>query len=242
MPDVGRFFNIDPLAEKFTYNSPYAFAENRVIDGRELEGLEWVSSRNLENKTVNWHLTYRPVNNSAGALSKEQMSALTRDREAQIISSYSGKSSDGNQVNISFNQSEKATILWEYNMAYDFSKAEGSDTTPKNEKDRLAATLDGFTDKLGDTQNNRSQINVAITEGIVWTSDGNIDWDKSNRANVARTGAHETGHELGLDHYDTETLKNPQNLLQKFPKGTQISPAQRTQITNLMEQQQKQNK
>lgn len=40
MPDVGRFFNIDPLAEKYTHNSTYAFSENRVIDARELEGLE----------------------------------------------------------------------------------------------------------------------------------------------------------------------------------------------------------
>ena len=41
---IGRFMSIDPLAEKYTYNSPYAFAENRVIDGRELEGLEWVDA------------------------------------------------------------------------------------------------------------------------------------------------------------------------------------------------------
>ncbi|AQY21157.1 DUF6443 domain-containing protein [Riemerella anatipestifer] len=40
LPDVGRFFNIDPLAEKFTYWTPYAFSGNRVIDARELEGLE----------------------------------------------------------------------------------------------------------------------------------------------------------------------------------------------------------
>ncbi|PWW14273.1 M57 family metalloprotease [Chryseobacterium sp. AG844] len=40
MPDIGRFFNIDPLAEKYTHNSTYAFSENRVIDARELEGLE----------------------------------------------------------------------------------------------------------------------------------------------------------------------------------------------------------
>ena len=40
MADVGRFFNIDPLAEKYTHNSTYAFSENRVIDARELEGLE----------------------------------------------------------------------------------------------------------------------------------------------------------------------------------------------------------
>lgn len=40
MPDIGRFFNVDPLADKYVYNSPYAFAENKVINGNELEGLE----------------------------------------------------------------------------------------------------------------------------------------------------------------------------------------------------------
>lgn len=39
-PRVGRFLSIDPLAAKYAYNSPYAFSENRVIDGIELEGLE----------------------------------------------------------------------------------------------------------------------------------------------------------------------------------------------------------
>jgi len=40
MPDVGRFFNIDPLATKYPYNSPYAFQENKLGMGVELEGLE----------------------------------------------------------------------------------------------------------------------------------------------------------------------------------------------------------
>lgn len=40
MPDVGRFFNIDPLAEKYNTWTPYAFSGNRIIDARELEGLE----------------------------------------------------------------------------------------------------------------------------------------------------------------------------------------------------------
>lgn len=69
MPDVGRFFNVDPLSEKYAYQSHYNFSENRVVDGRELEGLEWMASRNLENKTVNLHLTYKPVNNTGGVLS-----------------------------------------------------------------------------------------------------------------------------------------------------------------------------
>jgi RHS repeat-associated protein len=37
---IGRFMNVDPLAEKYSYQSPYNFSENRVIDARELEGLE----------------------------------------------------------------------------------------------------------------------------------------------------------------------------------------------------------
>ena len=41
-PRVGRFFAVDPLTAKYPHNSPYAFSENRVIDGVELEGLEVV--------------------------------------------------------------------------------------------------------------------------------------------------------------------------------------------------------
>src|SRR6188474_1281429 len=48
-PDIGRFFNVDPLAEKFYSNSVYAFSENKVTSHVELEGLEAI------------HITIRPV-------------------------------------------------------------------------------------------------------------------------------------------------------------------------------------
>lgn len=41
-PALARFFNIDPLSEKYNYQSHYNFSENRVVDGIELEGLEFV--------------------------------------------------------------------------------------------------------------------------------------------------------------------------------------------------------
>ncbi|OEK02289.1 hypothetical protein BFP97_12505 [Roseivirga sp. 4D4] len=44
-PSLGRFISVDPLAESYVYNSPYAFAENRVVDGLDLEGLEYLSSK-----------------------------------------------------------------------------------------------------------------------------------------------------------------------------------------------------
>jgi len=37
------FLSVDPLAPDYPHNSPYAFSENRVIDGVELEGLERIS-------------------------------------------------------------------------------------------------------------------------------------------------------------------------------------------------------
>lgn len=45
-PRLGRFFKLAPLAPKYAHNSPYAFSENRVVDGVELEGLEYYYSPN----------------------------------------------------------------------------------------------------------------------------------------------------------------------------------------------------
>ena len=40
-PRVGRFLSLDPIEADYPWNSPYAFSENRVIDGIDLEGKEW---------------------------------------------------------------------------------------------------------------------------------------------------------------------------------------------------------
>ena len=42
-PRTGRFFSVDPLYKNYPHNSSYAFSENRVIDGIELEGLEYIT-------------------------------------------------------------------------------------------------------------------------------------------------------------------------------------------------------
>lgn len=42
-PALGRFSALDPLAEEYRHNSVYAFSENRLIDGIELEGAEFLN-------------------------------------------------------------------------------------------------------------------------------------------------------------------------------------------------------
>lgn len=46
-PAIGRFWQIDPLAEDYTYNSTYAFQENKLGMGVELEGLEKVDFKKM---------------------------------------------------------------------------------------------------------------------------------------------------------------------------------------------------
>ncbi len=41
---LGRFLSVDPLLDKYPWNSTYAFSENRVIDGVDLEKLEYANA------------------------------------------------------------------------------------------------------------------------------------------------------------------------------------------------------
>jgi RHS repeat-associated protein len=67
-PRLGRFLSVDPLAPDYPWNSTYAFSENRVIDGVELEGLEFKNANgNIANTnptigTPNMGLTNVEIN------------------------------------------------------------------------------------------------------------------------------------------------------------------------------------
>lgn len=49
-PALGRFASLDPLSQKYPYNTPYAFSENKLINGKELEGLEFVNTNVYTNQ------------------------------------------------------------------------------------------------------------------------------------------------------------------------------------------------
>jgi hypothetical protein len=45
---LGRFFSVDPLSYSYPWNSANCFSENRLLDGVELEGLEYKPTKDKE--------------------------------------------------------------------------------------------------------------------------------------------------------------------------------------------------
>jgi RHS repeat-associated protein len=83
-PRVGRFFAVDPLNAKYPHNSPYAFSENRVIDGLELEGLEVVITHEYNKETNTFVKTSREIDygfqqNVNRYIYKDENGNITRD-------------------------------------------------------------------------------------------------------------------------------------------------------------------
>ena len=40
-PRLGKFLSIDPLTARYPWNTPYSYAENKVINGIDIEGKKW---------------------------------------------------------------------------------------------------------------------------------------------------------------------------------------------------------
>lgn len=174
-PDIGRFFNIDPLANKYVYNSPYAFAENRVIDGRELEGLEWVKSTDAKTNTTTFTVTMK-VKNTAN-LPEGSMYSAAFGVAKQVEQSFKGTSADGKTK-------YDTKVSLDFDSKIDSKKDFYLDLVPKVEGDHPAGTV-GAVDKIGDTEKNRIQVEAS---------------PERSEAEIVRTGAHEVGHTGDLTH------------------------------------------
>ncbi|WP_260393811.1 RHS repeat-associated core domain-containing protein [Empedobacter stercoris] len=184
---IGRFMSIDPLSEQYVYNSTYAFSENRVIDGRELEGLEWKSIKNEETGNTNLQLTVQLYN--ASSLNEKQLSERIETMKTQFSESFSGDGYTGELI---------------------------VNTVTKAEGDFLVKVVDGNsrsrTDDNGNTitkivngvaPNSLENVNTQASEDkstVRISVAGTMDGSKRSKSGLARTFSHEAGHTAGLRH------------------------------------------
>src|SRR5690606_28876285 len=111
---IGRFLNIDPLSEKYPYNSTYAFQENKMGLGRELEGLELVFT----------HGTWAK---------REDKKVYTMD-----IANYTG----GNTWQKTFSENIAKSTGWNANSTYEFTWTGNNNTDDrKTAGQKLAENL-----------------------------------------------------------------------------------------------------
>ena len=238
---IGRFMSIDPLAEKYSYQSPYNFSENRVIDSRELEGLEAVKVNDLENNQINVTIRVKPVNNTIGKyseISNAQMQSAFNNFKSQAQKSWSGKNTAGQQVNVEIINYSEATLTMEFvPFVGDGSFTDGSAFGLVADKD------------FGNTQTGNMQISTGVTRPD--------DCDCGHGA----TANHELGHILGfVGHIEDAVNKDylspnkekaekqkSNNLMRTTPqvsapgteveKNREILPSQRdTMLDNIPEQ------
>ena len=232
---IGRFLSVDPLAEKYAYNSTYAFQENKMGLGRELEGLEMTSERSKDGKTVTITYRIRAVNNTGGLLTHKQFRQLVEARKTYEAKFVSGKASNGVTLKFKVVEDKNATIVWNYNASLDVSDIKG----------QIAGN--GHVKKIGDTQNNSNQI--PVVGPFQQDENGNIIYTQKGVDDMAQTGGHEDMHVGGLRHpgeikdreYRYEVSSDANNMMHRQYGGNHLIPKQRTQLINNVESQQPNN-
>jgi len=70
---LGRFYSVDPFASNYSYNSTYAFAENRVIEGLDQEGLEFAPG------VVPRFKSHPVINNNPGLPESKPLGVMYQD-------------------------------------------------------------------------------------------------------------------------------------------------------------------
>jgi len=228
---LGRFLSVDPLFKEYPWNSTYAFAENRVIDGIDLEGKEWSASMDqgvmVADGTLKGVNTFKftikiKVYNASGVISDQnELNSITN----QVKSTFEG----------GFDQYVKAVnTYFSADVQFEFVDSEDKlgdfglilENRINDEKVTGNCRM-GYTNTIGDTQVNRIWLTVAHN-GV------KIDLNQ-----IGRSGAHEIGHTGGLLHFLTQSIpglidihqqviESSKNLMTQsiYGSGTKILPGQ----------------
>ncbi|MBO9732280.1 MAG: hypothetical protein J7623_26800, partial [Chitinophaga sp.] len=111
-PQIGRFIQIDPLADKYVYNSPYAFSENKVTSHIELEGLESVPINQNSNPLAYINDAFRQYFAAVGSLLS--FKGEVHANKEQVVTVKAGPVQSTTTTTISENKVEAKLNLGEY--------------------------------------------------------------------------------------------------------------------------------
>ncbi len=105
-PSIGRFWQVDPLAEKYQYNSTYAFQENKMGMGIELEGLEVVYRKGASPEFKEKFAKTVKFMNSKGT--SGMLAELNESGRTEIVDNTGGVHGEG-----TFYKPSEGAIYWD---------------------------------------------------------------------------------------------------------------------------------
>ena len=194
-PAISRFMSIDPLAEDYSYQSPYAFCENTPIAFRELEGLEKVLAIFYHGGPTGGGKP-TTVGNAGytGQYFKNTQSAATannKEFEGRIIApgatSASGVQEGIDFFNATYEQGDQVIIYgysYGVDVAVDLAEALNAASVPID----LLITVDGSDGPLQNiTVNNTIPANVKTNLNVYQTS--NSGASSASRVTGSTSGA-----------------------------------------------------
>jgi RHS repeat-associated protein len=183
-PRLGRFFSVDPLSYKYPHNSPYAFSENRLIDGVELEGLEFVKSESNDlngKKVISIEIRLQVVNSSTIHSDKKHIEEILLGIKKEIPLIFNHEDNKNNTVY----KYSASYIIVDKPDNFDKKPNEGFFLEFIDVNGERTANGSSYLDDI-----NANKVTVAITR----------DGEDRLLSSIIRTAAHELAHTASLEH------------------------------------------
>ncbi len=177
-PDIGRFFNVDPLAEKYVYWSPYAFSGNQVVNARELEGLEpyVVTGRSfIPSKTVSNPMPFSNTKSFKGDDRSFDPKATSYRTEQKVRVDF-----DNKKVSLLNNTASGSTGLDSKGNVTETSAAGKAGPTPTYDKGAMekgSTTINMQVDATNELATGAPAINYDVNITITPQEDGSVNYN-----------------------------------------------------------------
>jgi RHS repeat-associated protein len=191
-PQIGRFFGIDALADKYPSLTLYHYSTNNPINAYDFDGNDFRLVIDHENKTVTIEATYytRNKDNEDEKTVMNNIISFWNSQNGQYQYMV-GEGKDAVAYTVNFNLSEATGVTYD---DQGIPTVEGKDQAPAN-------SIEVKSDK--DFQKIQKLLGTPDAEGVNWYSQIIVPKSKASDKDVAR---HEGGHNLGMTHNSGDVM------------------------------------
>ncbi|MDP4252276.1 MAG: hypothetical protein Q8918_19430, partial [Bacteroidota bacterium] len=232
-PEIGRFRSVDPLADKYPYNSTYAFSENKVTSHVELEGLEaqsitddaWRELQSGFQHLANW------FDNAISVFNKSSTSTVVASTP---VSTTSVGTTVTTSVSTNFGESMSYVIANNSNQGNTAPLTTTTTTVTADTKTDIKTPVGTVTNKTtvsttGVVTNEVGAKRNVVIEGVPATVGGSVSKSTSGQTTATAQGSTNSGSVQGVGQAQYSTNGKQQSA--SVGAGGQTTAGKTTTVT-----------